>query len=141
MSKKDRELALMIHNAQMAAERAARQEKNAIERERIAVEREAAAAQREATKAQDRVSITVEEYLGMRAKIERLEKETDEAFDLIRRIRLFPELIESIKMDSIKTKLIYNPDTLEYAVGIFFEANPKDEISRSILESMRKGGA
>ena len=141
MSKKDRELALMIHNAQMAAERAARQEKNAIEKERIAVEREAVAAQREATKAQDRVSITVEEYLGMRAKIERLEKEMDEAFDLIRKIRLYPELIKSINADSVKTKIIYTPETFEYNVGIFFKANPKDEISLSILEDMRKGGA
>ena len=136
MSRKDRELALLLHNEQMAEKREALREQAAIEREHIAVEREAVAAQREATKAQDRVSITLEEYLGMREKIIALEKEKKIADGIFARIRLPQDVLESINPETVKVTSFCNPEYMDFTVGITFRVRPLDEISKACLERM-----
>ncbi len=136
MSRKDRELALSLHDKQMAALRKATLEQDAIERERIAVERDAVAAQREATKAQDRVSITLEEYLEMREKIAALEREKEFADRIFARIRLPHELLESIDQESVERKTMYGPAQMDFSVYIRFKVHPRDELTRNFLLNM-----
>ena len=136
MSRKDREFALLLHNEQIAASRAVAQEQTAIERTRIAVERDAVAAQREATKAQDRVSITLEEYLGMREKIIALEKEKKIADGIFARIRLPYELLESIDQESVERATMYDPGLMDFSVHIRFKVHPCDELTSNFLLKM-----
>ena len=136
MSRKDRELALLLHDKQMAALRKATLEQDAIERERIAVERDAVEAQREATKAQDRVSITLEEYLKMREKIAALEREKEFADGIFARIRLPHELLESIDQESVERMTMYDPGPMDYIVHIRFKVHPRDELTRNFLLKM-----
>ena len=137
MSRKDREYALLLHNEQMAASRAAAQEQAAIERERIAVERDTVAAQREATKAQDRVSITLEEYLEMREKIAALEREKEIADRIFARIHLPQRMLQMIDPTTVKVNSFRNPEKEGFVIGITFVAHPADELEKRLLENVR----
>lgn len=136
MSRKDREFAFLLHTEQLAANRAVAQEKAAIERDRVAVEREKVAAQRAATKAQDRVSITLEEYLKMREKIAALEREKEFADGIFARIRLPYELLESVDQEKVERVTMYDPDRMDFAVHISFKVHPCDELTRNFLMKM-----